>query len=148
MSPFINWFMETEAYAGKNFRGFKVMTGLVGGPWGRAPRTPGNFRKFAKKISVENCKKCIIVEYFSKFFYKPCINFSRVWTKNTNCWEILRNFWKFSKYFFRKFRIIHYFSIVFEKLNKPCVKLSCAWTKTTNCTEILSKFWKFLMKIQ
>ena len=31
------------------------------------------------------------MHYFSQFytkFYKPCDNFSQVWTKNTNCWEI------------------------------------------------------------
>ena len=29
-------------------------------------------------------------EIFTKF-YKPWVNFSRVWTKNTNCWDFLRD---------------------------------------------------------
>ena len=32
---------------------------------------------------------------FCKEISKPCRKFSRVWTKNTIVWEILRNFWKF-----------------------------------------------------
>ena len=35
------------------------------------------------------------MHYFSISFQKlikPCVNFSRVWTKNANCWEILRKF--------------------------------------------------------
>ena len=42
----------------KKFRGgFKVMAGLVGGPGGGAPRTPENFRKFAKKFIKKIAKK-------------------------------------------------------------------------------------------
>ena len=37
-------------YAGKKVGGFKVMAGLVGGPVDEAPRTPENFRKFAKRF--------------------------------------------------------------------------------------------------
>ena len=54
------------AYAGKNFGGFKVMAGLVGGPGGGAPRKPENFRKFAKKF----LKKIAKMNYFSIFFQK------------------------------------------------------------------------------
>ena len=77
-------------------------------------------------------------------FNKPCINLWRVWTKNTNCWEILR---KFSKNFFRnlwKCFILAYFS----RFNKPMRLFFAVWTKNTNCWEILRKFWKFLMTIQ
>ena len=133
----------TEWRTQEKFRGVKVMAGLVGVWGGGAPRTPENFGKFAKKM-----QKCIILAYFSKEFNKPRVNFSRVWTKNTNSWEILRNFRKFSKYFFSKFRKIHYFSIVFEKFNKPCFNFSRVRTRTTNCWEILRKFWEFLLKIQ
>ena len=52
---------ESVAYAGKNFGGLKVMAGLVGGP-----RTPENFRKFAKKFH----KKIAKMHYFSIFFNK------------------------------------------------------------------------------
>ena len=54
---FSDW-TETVAYAGKNFGGFKVMAGLVGGP--------GNFRKFAKKF----LRKLQKMHYFSIFFKK------------------------------------------------------------------------------
>ena len=30
------------------------------------------------------------ISIFFKIFNKPCANFSRVWTKNANCWEILK----------------------------------------------------------
>ena len=72
----------------KKFRGggFKVMAGLVGGTGGGAPRTPENFRKFAKKF----LKKIAKIHYFSKFFKrfnKPCVKFLRVWMKNTSFWN-------------------------------------------------------------
>ena len=105
----------------------------------------GKFSKIWKKF----LKKIVKMHYFSKFFKrfnKPCFTFSRVWTKNTNCWETLGNFLIFSKDFFRKFRKIHYFSIVFEKFNKPYVNSSRVWTKNTNCWEILRKHWKVWWK--
>ena len=60
----------TVAYAGKNFGGFEVMAGLVGGP--------GRRRTFE---NLQIAKNAIILAYFSKKFNKPCVNFSRVWTK-------------------------------------------------------------------
>ena len=54
--------------------------------------------------------------------------------------KLLGNFEKFSKSFLRKFRKIHYFSIVFENFNKPCVNVSRVWTKTTNCLKTLEIF--------
>ena len=57
--------MGAVAYAGKNFVGFKVLAGLVGGPGregGGAARTPENFRKFAKKL----LKKIENWEFFEK----------------------------------------------------------------------------------
>ena len=53
-----------------------------------------NFAKIFKK-SLQNIAK---MHYFSIFFKKvnkPMRSFFAVWTKNTNCWEILRKFWKF-----------------------------------------------------
>ena len=40
------------------------------------------------------------MHYFSillKKFNKPCVNFSAVWTKNTNCWEILNSIESFDE---------------------------------------------------
>ena len=108
------------------------------------PRRGSGGGKFSK-IWKNFLRKLQKINYFSIFFKKlnkPCVNFSRVWTKNTNYWEILRNFLQFSKNFFRKFRKIHYFSIFFEKFNKPCVHFSRVWTANTNCWEFLRNFRK------
>ena len=77
------------------------------GSGGGAPRTPENFWKFAKYF-LRKLQKCIILAYFSKKFNKPCVNFSRVRTKNTNCWEILRNF---EKLWYKFNREIEFFTI-------------------------------------
>ena len=69
-------------------------------------RAVGEFSKICKNFG--NCKKCIILAYFSKKKFKSRVNFSRVWTKNTNCSEILRKFWKFWRKFSKKFE---YFTI-------------------------------------
>ena len=81
-------------------------------------------------------------------FNKPCVNFWRVWTKNTKCWGILRKCSKIFKKFLQKFLKTLYFSIFFKRFNKPMRSFFAVWTKNTNCCEILRKFWKFLMKIQ
>ena len=53
------------AYAGKKIRGdFKVMAGLVGGP-GAEPTGRRRIFENLQKISYENCKKRIILAYFS-----------------------------------------------------------------------------------
>ena len=77
-----------------------------GGPGARAPGRWRIFKKFLKKIAK--------MHYFSKFFKKlnkSCVNFSRVWTKNTNGWEILIKFSKFFKKFLMKIAKMHYFSL-------------------------------------
>ena len=52
--------LASVAYAGKNFGGgFKVLAGLVGGPGGGAPRTPENFRKFAKNFLKKIAKNAL-----------------------------------------------------------------------------------------
>ena len=51
-----------------------------------------NLLESFEKIFIRILLKCIIFAYFSKKFSKPCVNFSRVWTKNANCWEILKIF--------------------------------------------------------
>ena len=110
-----------------------------GGSGGGAPRTPENFRKFSKNFF----RKLFKMHYFSIFFKKvnkPCVNFSRVWTKNTNFWKILRNFRNFSKNFLTKLQKIHYFCIFFKKISKPMRSFFAVWTKNTNCWEILINF--------
>ena len=58
---------------------------------GGGPRTQVNFRKFSKNFF----RKLLKMHYFSIFlkkFSKPCVNFSRVRTKNTNGQDILKFF--------------------------------------------------------
>ena len=50
--------------------------------FGRKTQMDGNFEKFSKNF----LRKLREIHYFSIFFKKfnkPCVNFSRVWTKNT-----------------------------------------------------------------
>ena len=65
----------------------------VGGSasYGGAPRTPENFRKFAKKFSKKIAKMPYLF-LFCRNISKQCGKFSRVWTKNTIVWETLRTF--------------------------------------------------------
>ena len=54
----------------------------------------GNYEKIFKRF----LQKFVKMLYFSIFFKrcnKPMRSFFAVWTKNTNCWDILRKFWKF-----------------------------------------------------
>ena len=110
--------------------------GPLGGP-GAEPhpsRTLENFRNFLKNCLWKLLKK----HYFSIFFKKvnkPCVNFSRVWTKNAYFLEILR---KFPKDFVRKLRKINYFSLFFKKLKNKCFHFSPFGQKT----QIVGKFWE------
>ena len=61
----------------------------------------GHFSKINKKIA----KNAL---FFPKEFNQPCVNFSRVWTKNANCS-------KFFNGFLGKIAKMHYFSIFFKK---------------------------------
>ena len=80
----------------KKFRRVQVRgSGLVGGPGGGAPRTPENFRKLKKKNSRRKLKKRCIFAYYAKNS-KPCVKFSRVWTKNTIVWGKLEKILKIS----------------------------------------------------
>ena len=45
---------------------------------------------------LRKLRKCRILAYFTKRFNKPCVKFLRVWTKNTNFWEIWESFLKIS----------------------------------------------------
>ena len=74
---------------------------------------------------------------FFKRFNELCGNFSRVWTKNTNCWKFLR---KFSKVFIRILSKCITFAYFSKEFNKPCVNFLRVWTKNANCWEILKIF--------
>ena len=60
-------FLNAVTYAGKNFGGFKVTAGLVGGP-GAEP--PGRRRIFEnlQKIPYENCKNAVFSPILQKHF--------------------------------------------------------------------------------
>ena len=62
--------------------------GFIFRAFGRKTLFVGNFRENFHKNIAKMHYFCI----FSKELNKPCVNFSRVWTKKANCWEILRNF--------------------------------------------------------
>ena len=86
------WVLEDCGYAGQIFKGGQGrVSGLVGVPGGRAPRTPENLREFAKN-SRGKLQKLLYFRLFCKEITKPCVTFSRVWTKNTIGWEIMRRF--------------------------------------------------------
>ena len=93
-----------------------------------------------QKTFFKTLIKYIILTYFSMKFNKPCVNFWRVWTKHTKCWEILRKFSKIFKKFLQKFVKMLYFSIFFKRFNKRTRSFFAVWTKNTNCWEILRKF--------
>ena len=57
--------------------------GTLWGSGAEAHEGPRIFENFQKNF-LRKLLKCIILAYFSKKFNKPCVNFSRVWTKNTN----------------------------------------------------------------
>ena len=114
-----------------------------GGSGGGAPRTPENFRKISKNLLW----KLLKMHYFSIFFKKvnkACVNFSLVWTKNTNFGEILKNFEKCSEVNCKN-PFVSYFS---KELTNRWVSFFAVWTKNTYCWEILRNFWKFLIKFQ
>ena len=52
---------------------------------------------------------------FFKIFNKPCVTFSRVWTKTSNCWEILRKVCNFWWKFNRKIEFLSIFGKVVAK---------------------------------
>ena len=76
------------------FQGTFQGVGLVG-VRGRSPPPPG-----CRKI-FENFQRFFLsakMHYFSLFYtklLKPRVNFSRVWTKNTNCWAVFEKILKF-----------------------------------------------------
>ena len=83
------------AYAGKNFGGFKVMAGFVGGPAGGAPGTPENFRKFAKKFR----KKIATNALFEHILQKNLANHSLIFRAFGRKTQIIGKFSKIFKQF-------------------------------------------------
>ena len=81
-------------------------------------RWPREFSKLQKTF-FKSLIKYIILAYFSMKFNKQCVNFWRVWTKNTSYWEFLRKFSKIFKKLSQKFVHMLYFSIFFKRFNKP-----------------------------
>ena len=81
--------------------------------------------------------KYIILGDFSMKFNKPCVNFWRLWPKNTKSWGILRKISKNFKKFLQKYEKMLYFSIFFKRFNKPMRSFFAVWTKNTNCWDIL-----------
>ena len=62
---------------------------------GAKPPDAKEFSKFCKSF-FKKIAKMHYCSIFSKRFNKSFVNFSRVLTINTNCWEILSNFLKIS----------------------------------------------------
>ena len=50
-----------------------------------------HFSKILKEFLKKIAKNALFYHIFKKA-NKPCANFSRVWTKNANCWEVLKIF--------------------------------------------------------
>ena len=61
--------------------------------FGRKIQIVGKFWNFFK-VSWENSKNALFEHIFQLNFKKPALIFC-VFGQNTNCWDILRNFWKF-----------------------------------------------------
>ena len=93
----------------------KVWTNFRGPGAEPPPWTLENFRKFSKRF----LKKIATMHYFSIFFKKfnkACVNFLRVWTKNTICWKFWETqFWEIIKDFWWKFYRKMEFLIIFGK---------------------------------
>ena len=80
----------------KNLRGVQGRrSGLVRGPGAEPPRLRRIFENLQKN-SRRKLQKRLYFRLFCKNISKPCVEFSRVWTKN-NClgefWENFENFW-------------------------------------------------------
>ena len=78
--------------------------------------------------------------YFSKEFNKPFVNFWRVWTKISNCWELLRKVWKFLMKILLKNWIFIYFYLFFYYIFGKFVTKNRAFG---NNTSFLQQFFWF-----
>ena len=78
---------------------------------------------------------------FFKKFNKPLVTFFRVWTKNANCLEILRKFWKFlMKILLKNWIFIFIFYFIFYFIFRKFVTKNRAFR---NNTIFLQKFVRF-----
>ena len=92
---------------------------------------------------------------FFKEFNKHCGNFSRFWTKNANCWEILKNFNENSIEKLNFLFLFYYFSenllVKIEPSEttplKPCVKFSRFNAKKHKGSENNEKTFKSFREI-
>ena len=141
------WRTQEKISGGVQGRG----SGLVGGPGGGAPRTPENFRKFAKKFR-RKLQKLLYFRLFCKEITNPSVKFLRVWTKNTIGWEnfekilkIFENLQKIPEENCKNRCIFAYFA---KKLQNHALNFRAFGRKTQFGGEIWRKFWKFLVKIQ
>ena len=78
------------------------------------------------------------IHYFCIFFKKnnkPCVNFFRVWTKNANCWEILKIF---DENYIEKLNF--YFIFIFNFIFGKFVTKNRAFG---NNTSFLQQFFRF-----
>ena len=140
-------YLGAVAYAGKKFGGVQGRgSALVGGPGGGAPRTPENFRKFAKN-SRRKLKKILYFRLFCKEITKSRVKYSRVWTKNTIGWgnfqrilKLFDNFQKIPEENCKNCWIYAYFA---KKLQNHALNFRSFGRKTQLVGEILRKFWKF-----
>ena len=109
-------------------------------------------KKFQKvaKVFKNFLKKIVKMHYFSRLFTKfkkLCVDFLRVWTKNTNYWKFWENFRNFSKVFFGKLlKCINVADISKHLTNH--VLIFWAFGRKNNLQNIFEKISKnFLKKI-
>ena len=115
--------------------------------FGRKNKLLGNFEKIFKKFLMQIAKN-IILACFCKIMNKRCVNFSRVWTKNTNCLEISRNVRKFSTDFFKNLLKCIMLAYFHKNLTNHLLLFRAIGRKILIVWKFFRKLWKFLQKIQ
>ena len=73
-----------------------------------------NFRNFWK-FFFGKLQEMHYFRIFFKYVNKLCVHFLSVWTKNSNCWEILGKFWNFLIKMLRKIEFFIFFIFIFFK---------------------------------
>ena len=109
------------------------MAGLVVGPGSGAPERRRIFENLQRNFLIK-LQKMHYFSIFFKKFNKPCVNFWGVWTKNTNCWEILWNFRKFQNNFEK--------SIILAYFLKILTTHALIFRAFGRKTQIIGKFWE------
>ena len=98
----------------ENFSRVQVYGRPRRGSGGRAPGTPENFRKFAKKF-LKKIEKMHYFSLFFKIFQNYALNFCAFELKTQLVGKFLRNFWKFWWKFNRKLDVLSIFGKVVAK---------------------------------